>query len=331
IIKTERRRRSPFPGSLAFWLSGLLAFWLSGLLIPCQSEIVDQVVAVVNGEPITLSMVEDSMNAIWVEPQDVPRSQQAALQKLINHRLKLQEARRLGADVIVSARGLSLAVAKIASRFVSPEEVSEILRRLGISQKDLEENLIEEIMVQEMVNRKFRLFVEITDIGASDYFEQHREEFVIPETVLLDTASFRLDPDADESEKEKVKAEAEEAFRKLKDGASFLEYPSEEGMTGYVSVDQRKSTTMFKPLIPVVAAAVARLKVGEISDLIETPVGYFIIKLRNRRPERPAVFNDVKAEIKELLTQQKTDDELDTWLKEQREIADIRILVKLEE
>ena len=154
---------------------------------------------------------------------------------------------------------------------------------------------------------------------------------MVPETVLLDTASFRLDPNADETVKNTVKKEATEAFGKLKNGASFLEYPSAEGMTGYVSVDQRSNITMFKPLIPVVAAAVARLEIGEISHLIETPVGYFIVKLKGRRPERPAVFNDVKAEIKELLLQQKTDDELDTWLKEQQEIADIRVLVKLEE
>ncbi len=88
VRKAETRRKS---GLLVFWLSIFLT--LFGLTAPCQSEIVDSVVAVVNGEPITLSMVEDAMNAIWTEPQDTPGSQQAALQKLIDHKLKLQEAK----------------------------------------------------------------------------------------------------------------------------------------------------------------------------------------------------------------------------------------------
>ena len=320
--------RSSFP---AFWLSGFLVFWLSGFLAPCRSEIVDRVVAVVNGEPITLSMVEDSMSAIWIDPQDVPGSQQAALEKLIDHKLKLQEARRLGTDVIVSEESLTVAKVNVASRFASPKEASEMLRRRGISQEDLEEKLIEEIMVQEMVNRKFRLFVEVTDIEASNYFEQHREGFVLPEAVLLDEVFFPLVPNADKAAKETVKREAAEVLGKLKSGARFSEYTDEEGVTDYVPVDQRKSVITSRRLIPVVASAVAKLEVGGISSLIETPVGYFIVKLRDRRPERQAVFSDVKAEIKERLLQQKTDDELGTWLKEQRNVADIRVLVNLEE
>lgn len=312
-------------------LSCFLAFWLSCSLIPCRSEIVDRVVAAINGEPITLSMVEDAMNAIWIDPQNIPKSQQAALDRLIDHKLKLQEARRWGAGLIVSEEVLSLEVAKITSRFASPEDASMTLLQQGISQSDLEERLIEEIMVGKMIDRKFRLFVEVTDIEASEYFEQHRESFVIPETVLLFEAFFPLPLDADEESKTTVEKEAKKAFRELKIGASFSEYVSDEGMTDYVSVDQQKIVSSYERLIPVVAAAVAKLKVGEISDLMETPVGYSIVKLRDRRPERQAFFSDVKDEIKELLLQERTDTELSDWLKEQRKTADIRTLVKLEE
>jgi len=331
IVEARKRRSHLLPALPAFWLSCLLALWLSCYLVPCRSEIVDRVVAVVNGEPITLSIVEDAMNAIWVDPQNIPDSQQAALDRLIDHKLKLQEARRWGADLIVSEEVLSLEVAKIASRFASPEEVSRTLLRQGIYQSDLEERLIEEIMVEKMIDRKFRLFVEVTDIEASEYFEQHRENFVIPETVLLFEAFFPLPPDADEESKAVVEKEAKAALRKLKSGASFSEYVSEEGMTDYVSVGQQKIVSSFRRLIPVVATAVTELEINEISDLIETPAGYSIVKLRDRRPERQAFFSDVKAEIKELLLQERTGTELNDWLKEQRKMADIRTLAKLEE
>ena len=152
ILKAEVREKSGLP---ALRLSSLPVLWFSvlltlfGLILPCVSEIVDFVVSVVNDEPVTLSMVEDAMNGIWTEPQDTPRSQQAALQKLIDHKLKLQEARRLGTGVIVSEERLSLEIRKVASRFTSSKEPFEALRQQGISQEYLAEKLVEEIMVQE--------------------------------------------------------------------------------------------------------------------------------------------------------------------------------------
>lgn len=307
-------------GKLVFWLSCFLA--VSALAVLCQAEVVDRVVAVVNGEPVTLSMVENAMNAIWIDPQNRPGSQQAALRELVDHKLKLQEARRLGADVIVSEERLSHVVADVASRFASPKEASEMLRRQGISQEDLEERLIEEIMIQEMVNRKFRLFAEITDIEASVFFEQHKEQFVIQETVSLEQIFFRLAPNADSAARETARKTAEAVHKKLKSGVDFSTYAAEEEMDDYIAVDQ---------LIPVVAAAVSRIAVGEISDPIETPAGYFIIKLKHRRSARQAVFDDVKADIKEHLIQQKTDAELNAWLENQRKTADIRLKIQFKD
>jgi len=295
-----------------------------GVVASSQSEIVDRVVAVVNGEAITLSMVEDTMNSIWTDPQNMPGSQQDALQRLINHKLKLQEARRLG--VIVSEESLSSELTKVASRFNSPEDVSEALRRQGITQEDMEERLIEKIMVQEMVNRKFRLFLEVTDLEAADFFQQNKDKFLAIESVNLSQIFFRLAPNSGKAQKEIVSGKAEAVLKELKGGASFLKYIGEEGV--YVAVDQ--SIMLLKILPPsiqidVVAAAIPLLEFGEISDLIETPDGYFIVKLNHREAMRQASFADVKKEIEASLLKQKTEAELVTWLEKQREMADIRI------
>lgn len=300
-----------------------LSIFLTLLILAalCFAGIVDSVVAVVNGEPVTLSMVEDAMNAIWTGTDNLPKSQESALQKLIDHKLKLQEARRLGADVIVSEERLAREVVNVASRFASQEEATRALEKLGISQKDLEEYLIEEIMIREMIERKFLLFAEVTDIEASTFFEQNKGQFVIAETVLLDQVFFQLPLDADEEARRAKRQAVAEILKNLKEGASFSEYMTAERMNEYVATDQ---------LVPVVAAAIEQIPVGAISNLIETPAGYFIIKLRDRRPERQAVFSDVKTEIKGFLRQQKADEELNAWLENQRKIADIRNLIELE-
>jgi len=279
-------------------ISVIVCLWAYGIAASGQSEIVDRVAAVVNGEVITLSMVEDAMNAIWTDLQEgigdqgsvarVSRSHEDALQKLIDRKLMLQEATKLG--VIVSEQNLSRELAKVASRFGSPEKLSEALRQRGITQEDMEENLREQIKIREMVNRRFRQFLEVTDGDAANFFEQHKEKFVMPETVPSNRIFFQLTPNADKPTKKAVREKAEAVLKELKTGVS------KEGMIDCV--------------------------------LAETPIGYFVIKLSDRRPARQATFDEVKEEIKASLLQQKTNDELEAWLKRQLELADIRVKVE---
>ncbi len=296
----------------------ILALWAAcGVIIPGRCEIVDRVVAVVNGEAITLSMVQDEMNAIWLDPEKVPKSRQAALQNLTDHKLMLQEAIRMG--VTVSEESLSRELARTVSRFNSPDEISEALRRRGITQEDLEKMLIEIIRVQEMINLKFRLFLEVTAGEASVFFEQNKARFIMPEAVHLNQLFFPLTPDADEAEKAAVREKVADVFSQLRNGASFSDYANNTGTADYIPVSQ---------LIPIVADAISRMKTGEIGHPIETPAGYFIIKLNDRRPERQATFDEVQEDIKKILLQQKTDVELADWLKRRRKAANI--IVKTE-
>ena len=304
---------------LTLWV--ILALWaVCGLIMPGRCEIVDRVVAVVNGEAITLSMVEDEMNAIWVEPEEVPKSRQDALQSLIDHKLMLQEAIRMGATV--SEEGLSIELAKTVSRFPTPDGVSDALWRNGITQEDLEKKLIEIIRVQEMVNRKFRLFLEVTDGEASVFFEQNKERFMMPEAVHLNQLFFPFTPNADEAEKAAVRENVADVFRQLRNDASFSDYADNMGTVDYIPVNQ---------LIPIIADAVSRMKVGEIGNPIETPAGYFIIKLNDRRPARQANFDEAKEDIKKILLQQKTDAELADWLKRRRGTANIIVKVRFDD
>jgi len=315
-------------------ITTLIFLSLLGTTRSSQCEVVDYIVAVVNREVITLSMVEDSMRAVWVSPEFLPKSQNDAIQGLIDRKLKLQEARRLG--IIVSEDELSSEMAMVASRFPSQKEFSEALKQCGITQEDLQASLIEEIMVRNMVKRSFGLFVKESDIEgeALEFFEQNKGKFIIPESVLLSQIFFKLSPDDNdklwkslskgvpgtsplETTKEDVKKKAEEVLDELKNGAEFSKYVNENEKIDYIAVDQ---------LIPVVAATVSKMKLGEISGIVETPVGYFIIRLDDRSPSRQATFNDVKDEIKARLRQQKINEELDAWLRKQRETADIRIV-----
>lgn len=273
------------------------------------AEIIDHIVAVVNKEPITLSMIHDIMEAIWIEPSQRPKNFDEALQYLIDHKLKLQEARRRG--IFVSEDELSKKIAIIASQFPSPKEFDSALEK-KITREDLQAYVIEDIMVQKMVDRTFGLFIKNSDIegDAIIFFEQNREKFVEPEKLLLGRIFFEFG--ADEESKENAKKMAESVLKELKDDSNLSNFNEN---IDYVRTDQ---------LSPIEVSAVSQLQIGGSSPILELSNGYVIIRLKDRIPSRQMTFNEKKDEIESLLRQQKIDEELKIWLKKQREIADIR-------
>jgi parvulin-like peptidyl-prolyl isomerase len=294
------------------YIIALLTFF--GTVDHSNSEIVDYVVAVVNNDPITMSMVEDAMNAFWVEPNSLPKTTKDALDQLIDRKLELQEANKRG--IFVTDEELSAEIAHLA--FPSKEALLDALKKHGMTLEDLQASLTDDIKIRKMVERKFGQFIRESDLEgeATYYFEQHKSNYVIPESVQFDQAFFKIDPNSDEATKEDVKKKATEALSEIKSSNSFSKYTNGERL-GYINVDQLSPAELAK--------AISEMSIGETSGLIETPVGYYIVRLNDLRASRQAIFSEVKTEIEAQLRQQKIKEELDAELQKQRESAEIKI------
>lgn len=282
---------------------------------PCLSKVTDYIVAVVNAEPITLSMAEYETNALWVEPSSRPKTIEDAIQKLVDHKLKLQEARRRG--IFVTENELLNELSKISAKFASSDNLANALNQSAMTLDYLKEKLNENIMIQKMIDRKFGQFIRDSDLDgeATNYFEQHKSEFIIPESVLIDQIFFEIKPDSNDIIKETIKNKVEEVLTEIKNVANISKYTNNPKI-GYDNIDE---------LNPEIKEAINSLNIGQISDIIETKDGYFIIKLNDRRSSRQALFNEVKEQIITKLRLNKIEAELQADLKKQRENADIRI------
>jgi len=285
-----------------------------------QSELIDYLVAVVNNEPITMSMLEDAMNAFWINPDERPKSPEQALDYVIDHKIKLQEARKLG--IFVNEEELKIEMARINSNFSSNDELTKTLKKRGMSLDDLQTKLSEEIMIRKMVERRFGQFIRESELEgeATAFFEQNKAKFIIPESIQMDQLFFKLEPNSDQSLKQKIKNNAEETLEMLKKDSDFLKYPNSL-RTGYISIDQ------IKPI--ELAGIVANMNVGDISGIIETSEGYYIIKLNDRRASRQATFNEVKDQIQAQIRKQKIKADLEAEIKKKREIAEIKIIYQI--
>ena len=70
---------------------------------------------------------------------------------------------------------------------------------------------------------------------------------------------------------------------------------------------------------------VFKLKLNKISDVIQPPYGYHILKVIDKKPARKMEFNEARKMIVEKLINQKQEESFRNWLSEIRSKAQIEI------
>ncbi len=129
------------------------------------------------------------------------------------------------------------------------------------------------------------------------YYEQHSEYFGIPTMLRIGQIQFRVPADADEKTKAEIKTKAEGALKRLRAGESFAvlaesltDNPQGKVAKGDLGFLQPDSNEWLQK-------AVAGLVVGQVSEVLESPVGYEILLVQDKRDAMLAPYANVRSNI----------------------------------
>ena len=171
----------------------------------------------------------------------------------------------------------------------------------------------EQLILKEFIKREVDDKVNVTESHLSEYYEEHKEEYVEPDKIIVTEVTLK--------DEEKAK----EIMEKLKDGADFTELAKEmnekgesagpgsgsEGKTRPFSQESFRSAQEF------VNIAFA-LEVSQISDIIVQPMGeetfYMIVRLDERVPSRQKELSEVEKKIERIVKKEQKKELMDRWL-----------------
>ena len=304
------------------------------LLFPAclKAEIVDGIVAVVNNEVVTQVELNAILLPIYTQYKStysdeellmkIDEAKKNILYKLIEDKLILQEAHKIGmpaTDEEVAER-----LEQIKSRFSSSEEFKSALASQGLTVVDLKEKYREQIMIKKMVNREVRSRVSVTPIEIALFYEKNKDDFNLPAQVKVMTIMIRkseADPESNTDSLKKIKmielkmAEGED-FTKL--AREYSQDPSavDGGDMGYIGKGQ-----MMKKIDEVIFS----LQPGEISETIETAVGYHVFKIVEVKEAGAESFDEARMQIENYLFQEKAKERFDEWMTNLKENAYISV------
>jgi hypothetical protein len=156
--------------------------------------------------------------------------------------------------------------------------------------KQLRQQVLETLIVEQLIN--------ISEDEAKKYYAENQKEFQLPEKarashILIkpDTSEPGTDPN---QAKAKAKAKAEDLLKQIKEGADFAELA--KAISDCPSAAKGGDLDFFsrgQMVAPFEKAAFA-LKPSEISEVVETPYGYHIIKVTDHKDAGLTPFEQAK-------------------------------------
>ena len=268
----------------------ILVFLMFATCSIYSQQVLDKIVAVVDNEIILQSELNFQVQTYAAQHKinpDQPGLKKQILNSMIDE--KLVYAQAIFDSIEVSDDEVNQRVDYQINYFINQYGSRERLEQIyGMSiekiRRELQGDVRKNLMIQKLQQKKFK-DVQVSRLEVEDFFNTYKDSLgVIPEKVQI--SHILKIPEASEATKEKYKKFAQAILDSIKAGADFAtmakkysEDPASAKNGGDLGFVKRG---VFYPEFEAAAFA---LKPGQLSDVVETPVGFHIIQLLEKRGE----------------------------------------------
>lgn len=305
-----------------------------------EVTVVDEVIAQVNDDVITLSMLKRETNERIAALKQQGMSEQQALEEvnkkqpeliatLINEKLLLQKGKELDLaneiEAEVNRRLLSIATEQ---GIPTIEKLYQAMRESGLDPDEIRRTMRNEMMKQAVFQSEVdrRIYLGFSSDEVQKYYESHQDKFRKPESVKL-SEIYLTTLGKDEAA---VKARALELVKQARAGTEFRTLatanserekngqrtaPQDGGYVGEFDLPQLREDLV---------AALKNVQAGGVTEPIRTPEGYQILRVDARNPPGATpTFNDNR--VREAMLMEHQGKERESYLQTLRNDAFIKV------
>lgn len=228
----------------------------------------------------------------------LPALRQRAIDQAIGARLLFDEAARL--DIQVPDDDVEKRLAALEQRSGGREPFLALLKKQNLDEATLRDLIRRGRRVDLLVEQVVAETADPTEAEILAHFEAHRDEYTRPERVLAQHILIKPS-DASETGKAAARERLAAIRQRAVDGAPFADLASDN--SDCPSGKEGGSLGWFSRGMMVEAfdKAAFELETGELSDIIETPFGYHIIRKTDHEASKPADFDEARESVRDFL------------------------------
>lgn len=268
---------------------------------------IDRIIAVINEEVITQKELDEmlghtirQLQTRGVQPPAHDVLEKQLLERFIITRLQLQMAKETG--LAVSDADLDDTLRRIAKENkMSLPELYTALERDGINFNKFRDEIRNELIVTRLKEREVNNRITVTEGEVDNFLHNQEISGAGVNEYRLAHILVQLPERAEAPQIEVKYRRAEAALTKLKNGVEFAQVAAEfsdapDAMKGGV-LDWRPSTQLPTKFAEVLAT----MQPGELTPVVQSPNGFYIFKLLERRGQKAATVIITQTQARHIL------------------------------
>jgi len=312
--------------------AGAALLFSAGTAFP---RVIDGVVALVNGEPVTFSEVRESVSegmgipvgdadALLREERD-SRAVLRWIEALVDSILVRKELEKQGQPV--AEADIDKAVESVRkANGMSEAQFTELLGKEGVTLPAYRRRIRWQMERGAIVRARKYKEVMVTESEVRDYFRESGERFLVGAKVRLETLFFPIASSPSAAlDAAQARIAVQQASEAIREGRTFAEaealvrgtFPKVQFLAaGFVTTED---------LLPELQREVRRLRAGEASPPFSTETGAYLLRVVERQGGTPGDFSAVKDALTEELTDRRSEKAYSDILSELKRSASIDV------
>lgn len=298
---------------------------------PVPAQLPD-VVARVNGEAINKADLENAVKGLEgraggpVPADQRDRVYRGVLDDMIAYRLLVQEVK--ARKIIVPESDIDAQIAQIRSQFQTDAQFQQALTMQKMTLAAVRDDARSELGVEKLVETEIAGKIAVTPEAVTDFYQKNQDKFQQGARVRASHILIAVPDTADAAAKQQAKTKAEAVLKDLKGGKDFAA-AAKESSQDPGSAPSGGDLGFFEQgqMVPPFEQAAFALKPGAMSELVESPFGFHIIKVAEKQDARVVPLEEAKPKIDEFLSGQNRQTQTQAFVSTLKAKAKIEILI----
>jgi peptidyl-prolyl cis-trans isomerase SurA len=298
---------------------------------PYGGVTVEDIIARINDQIITRSDYDRAMKELdndarqrGATMQQISEAHKDLLRNLVDQQLWISKGKELG---VTGETELINKLNEIRKQYnlATLEDLEKAAQEQGVSYEDFKANIRNQIITQTVMRDEVGRHISFTPGEVQRFFEDHKQDYVQPESVKLSEILVATPADATDEQVAVAKAKADDVEAKLKAGTDFAQVAktSSEGQTAAQGGDL--GTYKRGQLAKVFEDATFGEPTGTVTEPIRTKQGFVIFKVMQHIPGGVPDYKDVEQQVEQDYYGSKMEPAIREYLTKMREDAYIDI------
>ena len=278
-------------------------------------ELVDKIAAVINDDVITLNEFYKEAQKLGFKTE-TEEEKSKALDQIIDKTLLEQQAAKVGLSI--SDEEVDATISGIKERLKTADKKDKLAidMKEKLAKPGFREQLKFQLLTRRVIEARLKGQVAITDEEIEEFYNENSgETAVLGEQIRI--AHILINNKTGDSQQKALEvyemAVAGEDFSELAKKHSSDEASS--GIGGDLGFFQKGD------LVESLEVAIQGRAINEIVGPVESPAGYHVIKILDKKDADSTMPDSYKAQIRNALYNQKAEELVQTWLREIKETA----------